>query len=98
MNTRIVKIFTGIFLGFAAQALSFILYWLWYTRNNSWSLKYFYKTIFEEMNVFQIGTLSILGAMVLFYFLNRSHRDFEARGVVISIIFGVMYLLSKMYT
>jgi len=39
---------------------------------------------------------SILAAMILFYFLNRKNKDYMARGVVISIIIAVIFLLYKM--
>ncbi len=96
MKNRVIRVFAGMFLGFIAEILGFVLFWLWFTRNNHWDLVYFFKSIFLEMKNIQIGTFSILAAMVLFYFLNRKNKEYMARGVVISIIIAVIFLLYQM--
>ena len=96
MGNRIARVILGMFLGFVAQVIGFVLYWLWFTRNNSWDLKYFYEFIFKKMNNYQIGTFSILAAMILFYFVNKKQLAFIARGVVISIVMCVVYLIGMM--
>jgi len=97
MNNRVIQVFIGIFFGFVAQGIGFVLYWKWFTRENYWDLMYFYETVFVNLNAVQVGTFSILTAMLLFYFFNRKQQEYMARGVVVSIIIGVVYLISKTF-
>lgn len=82
-------------MGSLAAVISFLIFAKWFTSDYSWSVSDFFFDVFLKNNVMKIGTISILGQMLVFYLFYQKKMMQACKGIMITILAAILFMVIR---